>query len=167
MFPFKFPYTNFHELNLDWLLETVKSNTDRIAANELKIKLLGGDDPLNALYPVGSMFISAESTSPASIFGGEWEQIGGRFLIGADATYSAGSTGGSNEVTINRTNMPTNTYAGTVLTEGGSYWTIERKLTTQNKDDFVIMSVNDIGPSEEPMNNIPPYLSVYMWKRVN
>ena len=25
---FKFPYTNFHELNLDWIIETLKENTD-------------------------------------------------------------------------------------------------------------------------------------------
>ena len=91
MWPFKYPYTNFHEINLDWILETVKSNTDRIAENELKIKLIGGDDPLNSLHPVGSIFISTENTSPASLFGGTWESIGGRFLLAADRTYTAGS----------------------------------------------------------------------------
>ena len=39
-----------------------------------------------AIYPVGAVYISANSTSPASLFGGTWESIGGRFLLGADAT---------------------------------------------------------------------------------
>lgn len=32
------------------------------------------------IYPVGSVYISMNSTSPASLFGGEWTQINGRFL---------------------------------------------------------------------------------------
>lgn len=30
MWPFKFPYTNFHELNLDWIIDIMKSNSTRI-----------------------------------------------------------------------------------------------------------------------------------------
>lgn len=30
MWPFKYPYTNFHELNLDWMLEKVKQNSDAL-----------------------------------------------------------------------------------------------------------------------------------------
>ncbi|MDY5349743.1 MAG: hypothetical protein SPG80_09390, partial [Candidatus Ventricola sp.] len=59
-----------------------------------------------APYPVGAVYISANSTSPASLFGGTWESIGGRFLIGADATYEAGSMGGNNTIQINEENMP-------------------------------------------------------------
>jgi hypothetical protein len=34
------------------------------------------------IYPVGSIYISTSSESPATIFGGEWEQYGqGRFLL--------------------------------------------------------------------------------------
>ena len=83
MWPFKYPYTNFHELNLDWVLGIIKSNEERISANELKIKLLGGDDPLNDLHPVGSLFFSVEKESPAALFGGVWEQLPNRFLLGA------------------------------------------------------------------------------------
>ena len=36
-------------------------------------------------YPVGAIYISVSSTSPASLFGGTWERISGRFLIGAGA----------------------------------------------------------------------------------
>ena len=46
------------------------------------------------LYPVGAVYISVNNTSPASLFGGTWKSIGGRFLLGADATYAVGSSGG-------------------------------------------------------------------------
>ena len=51
---------------------------------------------LKAVYPVGAVYISTVSTNPNTLFGfGTWEQIQGKFLIGANSTYTAGSTGGS------------------------------------------------------------------------
>ena len=35
---------------------------------------------LNA-YPVGSIYMSVNSTNPGELFGGTWEQIQGRFLL--------------------------------------------------------------------------------------
>lgn len=51
-------------------------------------------NPLDA-YPVGSIYMSVNSTSPATLFGGTWSQIQDVFLLSAGSTYSAGSTGGS------------------------------------------------------------------------
>ena len=51
------------------------------------------------MYPVGSIYISTKSTSPASLYGGSWERYGtGRALISAsdtDPDFTAGTTGGS------------------------------------------------------------------------
>lgn len=33
-------------------------------------------------YPVGAIYISTDSTSPASLFGGSWTRIEGKFLLG-------------------------------------------------------------------------------------
>lgn len=46
------------------------------------------------IYPIGSIYMSVNSTSPATIFGGTWEQIEDTFLLAAGSTYSAGDTGG-------------------------------------------------------------------------
>lgn len=46
------------------------------------------------LFPIGSIYTSISSTSPATLFGGTWEQIQGRFLLSASSSYSAGGTGG-------------------------------------------------------------------------
>lgn len=189
MFPFKFPYTNFHELNLDWILETTKSNTDRIAANELKIKLIGGDDPLNALHPVGSIYISTDSASPASLFGGEWEQISGRFLIGTGSPennddntspgiydYAAGSKGGEKTHTLTNSEAPR--LDRTIAINGDKMYTLGAVSGEQYQGTSIVSTVSSTSKfnypillseygKDQPHNNMPPYLAVYMWKRVN
>lgn len=46
-----------------------------------------------AAYPVGSIFQTVSSTSPAALFGGSWEEIASeRVLMGASSTHAAGST---------------------------------------------------------------------------
>lgn len=39
-------------------------------------------------YPVGSIYISADSTDPHDLFGGTWISLGGRFLIGAGSNIA-------------------------------------------------------------------------------
>ena len=50
---------------------------------------------INIIYPVGSIYTSTKSTSPAILFGGTWTQIKDTFLLTAGDTYTAGSTGGN------------------------------------------------------------------------
>ena len=62
--------------------------------NKLLEQLIG-NYILDKIHPVGSIYISENSTSPATLFGGTWERVKDRFLLAAGDTYSAGSTGGS------------------------------------------------------------------------
>ena len=44
-------------------------------------------------YPVGSIYQSADPTSPAALFGGTWEEIASdRVLMGASSSHAAGTT---------------------------------------------------------------------------
>ena len=46
-----------------------------------------------ACYPVGSIYLSTDATSPAALFGGSWEEIASeRVLMGASRTHAAGTT---------------------------------------------------------------------------
>ena len=53
---------------------------------------------VDLVYPVGSIYMSVASTSPATLFGGTWTQLKDRFLIGTGDTYSNGATGGAASV---------------------------------------------------------------------
>ena len=58
-------------------------------------KAIAFTDDSNALsaYPVGVIYISTSSTSPASLFGGTWESIASeRVLMGVSSSHGAGST---------------------------------------------------------------------------
>ena len=61
------------------------------------------EDVFNLIYPVGSIYMSVNNVSPATLFGGEWESLENRFLVGAGSGYSAGSKGGSDSADITHT----------------------------------------------------------------
>ena len=58
-----------------------------------------GDGIVDLVYPVGSIYMSVNNVSPSNLFGGTWEQITNRFLIGAGNSYTLNSTGGASSVT--------------------------------------------------------------------
>lgn len=49
---------------------------------------------LDIIYPVGSIYISADTISPADTVGGVWKQITGSFLRGIEDNDIIGATGG-------------------------------------------------------------------------
>lgn len=68
----------------------------------------------DAIYPVGSIYISTNSTNPGTLFGGTWEAYAqGRTLIGngtSDQTFTAGATGGASTHTLTTAQMPSHTH---------------------------------------------------------
>ena len=120
----------------------------------------------DALYPVGCIYQSTVSTSPAELFGGTWEQLKDRFLLAAGDRYSPGSTGGESEHKLTQNEMPAHTHNvkswsyGTLA--GGDYNTINIKNDVKN----ATLESESAGGSQ-PHNNMPPYITVYMWKRVS
>lgn len=61
---------------------------------------------LEIVYPVGSVYITSSSTSPATAFGGTWTQIKDRFPIACGSTYANGTTGGKATHTLTVAKMP-------------------------------------------------------------
>lgn len=68
---------------------------------------------VDSIYPVGSIYMSVSSTSPATLFGGTWSQLKDRFLLGAGDTYSNGATGGAATVTLTTSQIPSHTHTFT------------------------------------------------------
>lgn len=118
-------------------------------------------------YPVGAIYLSVTDTDPATLFGGTWERIGGRFLLGADDTYAAGSTGGEAEHTLTIDEMPSHNHSLDNYNTAAGNTTPYMTVQAQSKVGYGgnVQTLNAGGG--KPHNNLPPYLSVYMWKRVS
>lgn len=71
---------------------------------------------LSNIYPVGSYYWSANSTNPSEYFGGTWEQVKDRFILAAGSTYKVGATGGSANVSLTKSHLPSHTHTITVDT---------------------------------------------------
>lgn len=132
-------------------------------------------DPLSVLaaYPVGSIYISTNKTSPATLFGGKWKEIHGAFLFANSMLHKAGTIGGEEEHTLTAQEMPAHyhdVYSGNPSgndssPSGYSGWSNVNDLT--DKTYWVEASKTSTAGSGAAHNNMPPYLSVYMWERVS
>jgi hypothetical protein len=126
---------------------------------------------LEAVYPVGSIYISVNNTSPQTLFGGTWEAIQGKFLLGQSSAHTAGSTGGEETHTLTIGEMPEHThpmYSGNA--GGNSEWTPDEGVylvdsVTQTKTTWWARLGMSYAGGGNAHNNMPPYLAVYMWKR--
>lgn len=126
---------------------------------------------LEAVYPVGSIYISVNNTSPQTLFGGTWKAIEGKFLLGQSNAHKAGSTGGEENHTLTVGEMPKHThlmYSGNAggseqwEPDGGSY--LVDSITENKTTWWAPLGMNYAGGGASH-NNMPPYLAVYMWKR--
>lgn len=97
---------------------------------------------------------------------GTWEQIKDRFLLGAGDNYMAGSIGGSETVTLTTEEIPSHTHSITWRLDAtnGNYYT-DPPGTSQNSGNRGFATTGSTGDGQ-PHNNMPPYLTVYIWKRI-
>lgn len=124
----------------------------------------------NRVYPVGSIYLSINNTDPADLFGiGTWELITDKFLLGAGNDYNGGTTGGESTHTLTVDEIPphSHTFQGvndgtTVQTSTGSY---PAKIYQDHAPNWPGYFINNTGGGQAH-NNMPPYLAVYIWKRI-
>lgn len=114
------------------------------------------------IYPIGSIYTSINETNPSNLFGGTWEQLKDRFLLGAGDIYTNGAVGGEATVTLTIEEMPAHTHTTGRTKSGGSGTNIYVPATSGAESPVETTSTGG-GAAH---NNMPPYLVVYMWKRI-
>ena len=118
------------------------------------------------LFPIGYVYISVNNTNPGTIFGGTWEQIKDTFLLACGDKYANGATGGESEVKLTVDQMPRHKH-DIEMTSGGVGYQIERvPFGNQSVWGNSNLPIKPTG-GDKPHNNMPPYLAVYVWKRVS
>ena len=153
------------------------ANELAIAANAEAIRTLESGIQLGSIsitqlllmaHPIGSIYSSTVATSPADLFGGTWVRIKDAFLLSAGDTYSAGSTGGSATHTLTVDEMPSHSHDVGIAYpfEAGS--ALPFVPYSSNPEPYVVgnYDVVKFTGNNQPHNNMPPYLAVYMWRRV-
>ncbi|MDY5862365.1 phage baseplate protein, partial [Agathobacter sp.] len=126
-------------------------------------------DPLSVLeaYPIGSIYISTNETSPETLFGGKWSEIHGAFLFANSALHQAGEIGGEEAHTLTVDEMPSHQHSIPYPNSAGPE---EAAIaypaeSDTNKSWGAEMCKTRSAGNSVAHNNMPPYLSVYMWER--
>lgn len=119
------------------------------------------------IYPVGAIYITLGTTSPAVLFGGTWERITDRFLVGGGSLYPAGSTGGEATHALTYEEMPPHYHALAMTTANAGGYGLPQ--TPAYADRVLVDGGGTAYTTPEgygyPHNNMPPYLAVRIWKR--
>ena len=131
-------------------------------------------------FPVGFMLITSVAANPSTYLGyGTWEQKKDTFILGAGDTYEAGTTGGEATHTLSEDELPE--ISGTVdFRAWGSGTPYTNTQGAFSSDGTTSNSANNFssGTSSQPYrrlkysfgggeahNNMPPYLTAYIWER--
>lgn len=133
-------------------------------------------DIMALIYPVGAIYISTSSTSPATLFGGTWAAYGeGRVLVGkaASGTFAtAGSTGGSETHSHGLASGFAKITASTsgwiaMARKATASWTTTNKNNAANNTSTgdSVSTGAELGGSTDNGSSLQPYVVVYMWRR--
>lgn len=101
----------------DYALYRIKMNGILVETVEQLFQILTplaeiAKETIGKMYPVGSVYMSVQNTSPSVLFGETWNKIEGKYILAADFSNKAGSTGGNEKVTLTQENLPVHTHTG-------------------------------------------------------
>lgn len=153
----------------------------------------------DAIYPVGSIYMSVSATNPSELFGGTWVAWGiGRVPVGVDASDSDFSvsekTGGEKAHKLSISEMPSHNHGinAVNITNSGAHTHATNKNIWVSQTDKNIASGTSTGRttttnimdsggahthtvpahntnysgSGVAHSNLQPYVTCYMWKRI-
>ncbi|GHV24620.1 hypothetical protein FACS189465_2010 [Clostridia bacterium] len=117
-------------------------------------------------YPVGSIYLSVNSTNPSTYFGGTWVAWGsGRVPVGVNTSGTFNTvekTGGSETVTLTTSQIPSHSHGLARAPAGSAYRESYGYTTTASRDQTTYTDSTGDGGSH---SNLQPYITCYMWKR--
>lgn len=147
------------------------------------------------IYPVGSIYMSANNVSPQTFLGGTWVAWGaGRVAVGVDSSDSdfdtVEKTGGAKSVVLTKYNLPqhdhatmseelSHSYIGAGLA-GSVSAPVSFSTSAQSRKYLVTGASHEVDNPDitsayrcrtgnagisEAHNNLQPYITCYMWKR--
>lgn len=116
---------------------------------------------IDELFGVGYVWISYTDKSPASLVGGTWTPITGRFPY-----FNAGnSIGGANSQTLSIAQMPAHKHK--LGLKYGNDWVEDSwNWSVSSSSMYVTEAETESVGGGQPYNNMPAYQTLYAWRRV-
>lgn len=161
------------------VIEDEKPKTKRTTLQKLYTWIV--KQAMLAVYPVGTVYLSMDSTNPSKRFGGTWESLGaGRTLFGVDTSQNEFNAvekiGGSKTIDLSHHHVESigsdsdnffidkggngaSYYGSTVVARNGQCWA--NPTATANPIRLSYTSKELTGAK----SILPPYITCYMWKR--
>ena len=123
-------------------------------------------------HPVGSIYMSVENTNPSTLFGGIWIDWGtGRVPVCVDTTdanfNAVEKTGGEKTHTLTVNEIPNHAHG---FESGGTISYTEKGVQTGSGANCPQVTGGGNATTAtgggQAHNNLQPYITCYMWKRV-
>ena len=152
-------------------IRAMSANVEEIS-NNIKYIDKKISDLLNMFYPVGSVYETMDSSfDPNKKWGGTWERIKGKVLVGVDEDDDDFNTsekiGGEKAHTLVVNELPSHTHTNyakrtniTINNSGNTH------VTCHSSNSGATVG-NNIGSTGKGVahNNLQPYITCYIWKR--
>lgn len=146
---------------------------------------------LNIIYPVGSVYLSWNSTDPKNLFGGTWTRLSGGFLYGCVSSVGTGNGTGTatNNHTLTIDQMPAHNHSGSTNKGKTDFMRIVGAVGTSETSNHMTgysaggykdvglgelnfpgsnhwhdFDTNNTGGGKGHSHNIP-YIAVFAWRR--
>ncbi len=184
---------DFHKSGKGIAVGKVSEHENMLEVNrDWKIRI-HGKEILDYVYPIGSIYLSTSHISPETLFGGKWQQLQNRFLLGAGSHYANGHTGGESTHKLSVDELPKHSHDTPFFNNMdkeskndfvgvfGKGMTVSQALKQTGKSSTIEMWWKDqfntaegsehsyrtsSTGSNKAHNNMPPYIVVNMWKRI-
>ena len=126
---------------------------------------------VDLIYPIGSIYLSLNDINPNKMFGGTWERIKGKTLVGVDESdtdfKTSKLTGGEKTHKLTIAEMPSHTHDcktygnGGVSTKGGGLWGVTDAYGEATNQYPSIYKTS----GDQAHNNMQPYYTCFIWYR--
>ena len=151
---------------------------------ELKSLTINGKSIYDLIYPIGSIYETSDKDfNPNTTFGGSWQRIKGKVLVGVDESDTDFSTsqksGGEKTHKLTKNELPHHNHAllggGHAFAWGDSTCTVNTNATaiaahpsanTLCTLQGTMDKTDNNATSEDAHNNMPPYYTVYVWEKI-
>ena len=147
---------------------TVNDLTDTV--ENLNSDIINLNNTIDTLIPaIGEIYITISEENPSLRFGGTWEQIKDTFLLASGDIYDAGAIGGEAAHTLTIEEMPSHSHTfqrHMLNNDDNGTNTGQSGYGVTNKTIDIYETTTGSTGGGQAHNNMPPYLAVYVWKRV-